>query len=176
MKHLVQLHGGTVEASSDGAERGATFTIRLPRLLAPLDLAHDEPEHEPPERPLRILVVDDNVDAANTLAHWLALEGHSVVVAHEGRSALEQAAREAFDAFILDIGLPGMDGTELARRLRVGGLATGALLVALTGYGQASDREKSAAAGFDHHLVKPADPQQLRAVLSQQARAPAAVS
>jgi signal transduction histidine kinase/CheY-like chemotaxis protein len=175
VKHLVQLHGGVVQAASDGPERGAAFTIRLPRLLAPLDLAQDEPAHEPPERPLHILVVDDNVDAANMLAHWLTLEGHSVVVAHEGRSALEHAARETFEAFILDIGLPGMDGTELARRLRVGGLAKDALLVALTGYGQASDREKSTAAGFDHHLVKPADPQQLRDVLAKQARAPATV-
>jgi signal transduction histidine kinase/CheY-like chemotaxis protein len=175
VKHLVQLHGGTVEAASDGPEHGATFTIHLPRLLAPLDLSHDEPRYEPLERPLRILVVDDNVDAASTLAHWLALEGHTVAVAHDGRSALEQAAREPFEAFILDIGLPGMDGTELARRLRVGGLAKGALLLALTGYGQTSDREKSAAAGFDHHLVKPADPQQLRVVLAQRARMPATV-
>jgi CheY-like chemotaxis protein len=164
-----------VEAASDGAEHGATFTIRLPRLLAPLDLARDEPEHTPPERSLRILVVDDNVDAANMLAHWLSLEGHRVAVAHDGPAALDRASRERFEAFILDIGLPGMDGTELARRLRTSGLAAGALLVALTGYGQQADRDKSAAAGFDHHLVKPADPQLLRSVLARRPRAAASV-
>ena len=175
VKHLTELHGGTVGVVSDGAGQGSTFTIRLPRPALSVGVARPSPAVSQPERLLSILVVDDNVDAADTLAHWLALEGHTVAVANNGTSALDQAERRHFDAFILDIGLPGMDGTELARRLKAGHFADEALLIALTGYGLASDREKSAAAGFDHHLVKPVDPQVLRSVLLRSPHAPIAV-
>ncbi|MED5619917.1 hybrid sensor histidine kinase/response regulator [Ideonella sp. BN130291] len=175
VKHLVELHGGRVEAASDGPGCGSTFTVHLPRSATP------QPRELLPELEanaarggLQMLVVDDNVDAAETLAQWLSLEGHAVLLAHDGPSALALVQRHGvmLDAAILDIGLPGMDGWELARRLRQTEQAAHAMLVALTGYGQSADRERSAAAGIDHHLVKPADPELLRTVLKQAARAP----
>ncbi len=183
VKHLVGLHHGQVEAASDGVGQGATFTVRLPRVGAapaanadaPGPVAETDPDHrsgaESPQRSLHVLVVDDNLDAAQTLAHWLALEGHTVSIAADGPGALALArdATPPFAVCILDIGLPGMNGMELARRLRAMAEARDAMLVALTGYGQASDREKSAAAGFDHHLVKPTDPAQLHALLADRA-------
>jgi signal transduction histidine kinase/ActR/RegA family two-component response regulator len=168
VKNLVELHGGWVRAESPGPGQGATFTIGLPCVAAPA-LAPEAPDatHAPAMRPLDMLVVDDNLDAAQTLAQWLQHEGHAVAVAHDGPAALQRAAAHWPQVFILDIGLPGMDGCELARRLRVmprGGQAT---LIALTGYGQQADRDKAREAGFDHHLVKPADPEALRRLLAQ---------
>lgn len=172
VKHLVALHGGTVAAASLGTGQGATFTVRLPRLATShLAAASAAPVAMTTAGKLRVLVVDDNVDAAHSLAQVLTLEGHSVEVCHDGPSALALARTSSFDAFVLDIGLPGMAGTELARRLR--SLPTGqdALLIALTGYGQLSDRQKSAEASFDHHLVKPADCDALQRLLNDWARA-----
>ncbi len=167
VKHLVELHGGAVTAASDGPGHGSVFTVRLPRVpeAAALEAPGDAPAL-PPESRRRLLVVDDNTDAAQTLAQWLTLDGHTVFVAHDGPSALAIAEREDIDSFILDIGLPGMNGYELAQRLRGMPRYTGALLIALTGYGQESDRRQSAAAGFNHHLVKPADPDVLRTLLA----------
>jgi CheY-like chemotaxis protein len=175
VKHLAELHGGHVKAQSEGLGRGSSFTLYLPRCFVTAPLLHEESPVQRQQRPLQILVVDDNVDAASMLSQWLSLEGHTVEVAHDAPSALAQAARKCFDAFILDIGLPGgMDGTQLARRLRAEHLADGALLVALTGYGLPADRERSAGAGIDHHLSKPADSHVLRALLaSRQEGAPA---
>jgi signal transduction histidine kinase len=168
VKNLVELHGGTVDAASPGLGQGSTFTVRL--ALAPP--ATPSPGRPPPPPPqgmpggaLRLMVVDDNVDAASTLAAVLEMEGHSVSVFADALSALQHAA-EGFDAFILDIGLPGMDGTQLARRLRHMPPCAGAVLIALTGYGQETDRQRTAEAGFDHHLVKPVDPQQLLGLLA----------
>ena len=104
---------------------------------------------------------------ARTLADWLKLEGHTVYVFFDGPSALDFAAPDHIDAFVLDIGLPGMDGREVARRLRARPDTKESLLIALSGYGQAVDLERSAAAGFDHHLVKPADPEALQHLLAQ---------
>jgi DNA-binding response OmpR family regulator len=118
----------------------------------------------------KVLVVDDNVDAAETLAEWLACEGHQVCVAHDGRSALDVAAQERPHAYILDIGLPGMDGMELARHLRQMPHSAQAWLVALTGYGQEADRDKSAKAGFDEHFIKPVEADDLRASLARMQR------
>lgn len=116
---------------------------------------------------LRILVVDDNTDVANALSSLLELQGCQVRVAHRGEAGLELAHSFAPDVVFLDIGLPGMDGYEVARRLRQSELDGHLTLVALTGYGQDSDREKSAEAGFDHHLVKPARLQQIREILER---------
>ena len=172
VKHLVALHGGTVAAASPGLGQGATFTVRLPRLAGSQAIAPaPTPVVATALGQMRILVVDDNVDAAHSLAQVLSLDGHSVTVSHDGPSALAQARTSSFDAFILDIGLPGMAGTELARRLRALPVGEDALLIALTGYGQVSDRQKSAEASFDHHLVKPADCDALQHLLSDWARA-----
>ncbi len=167
VKHLVAVHHGSVEASSPGPGLGATFTVRLPRVAA--SAATVPQALEPPpggSQRLRVMVVDDNIDAAQTLAQLLRLEGHAVQVVHDGLSALALAEREQVDVFILDIGLPGMDGIELARRLRARPAHASALLIALTGYGQTADREKSAEARFDHHLVKPADSMVLASLLA----------
>jgi len=157
VRSLVALHGGTVEAYSEGPGRGSTFTVRLPLVERATDL---KPPHESIRssvRSRRILVVDDNVDASETLADLLRMLGHDVKVAADAATALQVAAGGRWDAYILDIGLPDMTGFQLAERLRAGIAAPGALFVALTGYGQAHDRVMSRAAGFDHHMVKPPD-------------------
>ena len=163
VKRLVEMHGGSVYASSSGPRRGSTFEIRLP-----LTDREDEPsipqqQRKAPQR--RILVVDDNEDAATSLAMILALEGHEVETVHASHDALERAPLFKPDVAVLDIGLPGMDGYELARRLRENPALEGIRLVALTGYGQAEDRERARAAGFDDHLIKPADSRALDQVL-----------
>jgi len=167
VKHLVELHGGSVCARSDGPGQGSVFTVRLPRVPQAAAPAGDASLPAPPQPGRRrVLVVDDNADAAQTLAQWLTLDGHTVFVAHDATAALEIAAREPVETFILDIGLPGMNGYELAERLRAQPRSAQALLIALTGYGQEADRRRSMEAGFNHHLVKPADPDVLRALLA----------
>ena len=159
VRSLVQLHGGTVRAQSPGLQRGSTFQVELP-LSAETTRPGPAPEQSmpAPAASQRILVVDDNQDAAVTLADVLQLVGHSVEVAHDARSALERAAASPpWDAVILDIGLPDMSGHQLAGRLRETPAARDSLLIALTGYGQAHDRLLSDASGFSHHLVKPVD-------------------
>jgi CheY-like chemotaxis protein len=164
VKSLVELHGGTVEARSDGLGTGSRFTVCLPRMperrTAPAIGAALRPAHEPlpaPSRQRRVLVVDDNVDAAQLLAMVLENLGCEVLVEHDPHRALAVAAARSPDACILDIGLPDMDGNELARRLRARPNTQDALLIAVTGYGRPQDREQALAAGFDHHLVKPVD-------------------
>ncbi len=167
VKNLVALHGGSVSAVSGGRGHGATFTVRLPRVQAPSPLAAaPDPHPEPTSGHWRIMVVDDNIDAAQTLAQLLTVEGHEVEVAHDGPAALRLAEPGHTDVFILDIGLPGMDGMEVARRLRAMPPYADAMLIALTGYGQSADRQKSAEARFDHHLVKPADATVLQNLLA----------
>ena len=166
VRTLVQLHDGKVHASSPGAQKGSTFRVELP--LAQLAPRATKQEALPqPGAGRRILVVDDNVDAAETLRELLELMGHTVALAHDGKSALAQAAATApWDVLILDIGLPDMTGYELARRLREHQAAPHATFIALTGYGQAHDRVISRTSGFDHHLVKPADIGRLAEILS----------
>ncbi|WP_240636129.1 response regulator [Caldimonas tepidiphila] len=162
VQRLVELHHGAIEARSGGAGQGAEFVVRLPCLREVRGPAPAESRApEPPKNGCRVLVVDDNADAAETVAMFLELEGHSVETAGDGLEALGRAATFEPDVVVLDIGLPGLDGYEVARRLRQSSACAGALLVALTGYGQSSDREQADEAGFDHHLVKPADPRQL---------------
>jgi len=154
VRNLVEMHGGSVEAKSGGAKQGSEFIVRLPLLKA--DAHPGQPLKSQPgrETPRRIVVIDDNVDAAESLAMLLRLKGHEVHVAYDGPAGVELALKAAPDCVLVDIGLPGIDGYEVAKRLRARD-RDGLLLVALTGYGQAEDRARSEQAGFDHHLVKP---------------------
>ncbi|MFD2365466.1 PAS domain S-box protein [Pseudoduganella sp. GCM10020061] len=178
VRSLVELHRGSVTAHSAGLGQGSEFIVRLPRVAAPA------PQERAPERPLasvhggglRLMVVDDNVDAAAMLAMFLESTGHSVAVEYDSRRALERAREERPDVMLLDIGLPGMDGNELARRLRAQPETAGATLIAVTGYGQEQDRRATAEVGFDHHFVKPVDIPQLSALLAELATASAARS
>jgi PAS domain S-box-containing protein len=158
VKSLVELHGGRVDACSEGAGRGSTFSIVLPlqvRQDAALPVVADGSAAVATAR--RVMLVDDNVDAADSLGTLLEALGHEVYVKYEPASVVDEARRLRPEVFVLDIGLPGMDGFELARRLRAQPETADALLVALTGYGQAHDRVLSRAAGFDCHFVKPVD-------------------
>ena len=171
VRSLVELHGGRVSVHSDGLGRGSKFSVVLPRLhqAAAGDTRQAPQAGAGPAAPapLRILVVDDNVDAAQLLAMFLDGVGYRVAVEHDPARALEAAAQENFDAFLLDIGLPGMDGIELARRLRALPQAHDALLIAITGYGSPQDREAALEAGFDHHFVKPAPLDKLLAIFAK---------
>ncbi len=168
-KSLVEMHGGSVTAQSEGVGKGSEFVVRLP-LLAELRSEGCEPGGsgrlvESSAR--RILVVDDNVDAADSLAVLLRLLGNDVRTAPDGPAALEAARAYRPDVVLLDLGLPRMSGYEVCRRLRAGHFANGPLVVALTGYGQDEDRRRTREAGFDHHLVKPVNPDELREVLAE---------
>lgn len=176
VKNLVALHGGDVACSSAGIGHGSTFTVSLPRLSGPAVQAQQESAAGVPSQAarLRVLLVDDNVDAAETLGAYLDAVGHEVVVEHDGAAALARLESGAFDACILDIGLPGMDGHALARQVRALPAMAQAVLIAVTGYGRESDKATSTAAGFDHHLVKPVDVRLLPALLERAAVAPAA--
>jgi PAS domain S-box-containing protein len=161
VKRLVELHGGRVEARSDGQGQGSELDIHLPRSEAPA--VAPQPAAESLRRAIarRILVVDDNRDAADSTAELLREEGHVVQTAYSGAAALGVAKVFKPEVAFLDIGLPGMDGYEIARRLRTFPETAGARLIALTGYGQARDRALSREAGFDEHVVKPLDPEAL---------------
>jgi len=165
-KSLAELHGGSLTAASEGEGKGSVFTLRL--ACAANDSAAPVATQAPPSAtppPRRILIVDDNVEAALTLAELLALEGHETHVAHDGPSAVDAARRLSPDVAILDIGLPGFDGLEVARRLRAEPELKGLLLVALSGWVQPDDRARSREAGFDHHLAKPVQLKSLELVL-----------
>ena len=172
VRRLVELHGGRVQAFSAGRGRGSTFTVRLPlRRGAGQEIEPDAaPAREAAARRLRVLVVDDNVDAADTLVALLDALGHETRVAHDGPSGLAQARAFRPELAFLDIGLPGMNGHELARAIRAGGGADGQLrgmvLVALTGWGAADDLTLSHQAGFDQHLTKPVSRQALEQALA----------
>lgn len=163
VQRLVELHNGHVEAHSQGSGKGSEFLVYLPCLSevkAPGETAGSSERAEPARR-CRVLVVDDNVDAAETIAMFLKLLGHEVKTAADGEVALASAPVYSPDVVVLDIGLPTLDGYEVARRLRQMPQTRNALLIALTGYGQESDRALALDAGFDTHLIKPADPQVL---------------
>jgi PAS domain S-box-containing protein len=170
VKSLVALHDGSVQAKSNGLGQGSEFSICLPRVepvraIVPSGAAPDA--GAAPDGHLRVMVVDDNVDAAQMLAALLEVQGHVVGIEYDARGALARASRERPDVLLLDIGLPDMDGYELARRLRAQPENAGATLVALTGYGQRQDREEAQQAGFDHYLVKPADLNEVNDVLAR---------
>jgi signal transduction histidine kinase/CheY-like chemotaxis protein len=171
VKSLVELHRGTVHVSSDGPAAGSCFTVCLPRIEPPrLESAAAAQPVQPAVHSLDMLVVDDNADAAEMLQLVLETAGHRVRVATDPYRALETALEAAPQAGLIDIGLPGMDGYDLVRRLRAAPGTSNGFYVALTGYGQETDRGKALAAGFDDHLVKPADPKRLLAMLERAAR------
>jgi two-component system CheB/CheR fusion protein len=162
VRRLVDLHGGVITVHSAGLNQGSEFVVRLPALPQQMDgkevpAVEDSPLNMSTSTSRRILVVDDNVDAAETLATLMRLSGHDVRSVHHGMAALEASRTFQPEVVLLDIGLPRMDGCEVARRLRQMPDMTNALLVALTGYGQDDDRRRSQEAGFNAHLVKPVD-------------------
>ncbi len=171
VRRLVELHGGHVEARSGGCGHGAEFLVRLPLPWGP------EPEQradahggaaEPQAAPrARVLLVEDNVDVADALAMLLEVLGHSVEVTHDGLAALETMQRTRPDVMLIDIGLPGIDGFEVARRVRAAPGGSSMLLVALTGYGRDEDRERTRAAGFDYHLTKPVEVDALEGLVAR---------
>jgi CheY-like chemotaxis protein len=163
VRRLAELHGGTAEAASAGEGRGATFTIRLPAIAPPVPatMASVAPTRT---QARRVLVVEDNNDVRAMLEAVLATEGHEVGSAADGRAALDAAARLRPDVAIIDIGLPGADGYQVARSLRVQH-GPALRLIALTGYGLAEDRRRSSESGFEAHLVKPVDPVRLAALV-----------
>jgi CheY-like chemotaxis protein len=157
---IVRRHGGEIEARSPGRGKGADFIVRLPLVTAP---AAEETKAAPASPPVRrrVLVVDDNVDAAQTLAQYLRLTGHRVESALDGEAALRIAEILHPDVAFIDLNMPRMDGAEVARRLRLTPWGRKARLVALTGMGQQSDIDRTREAGFDEHITKPADLQRL---------------
>lgn len=173
VKTIVELHRGTVRCQSGGIGKGSKFTVCLPRSLVEADGKQQQNDAHARNamQSLRVLVVDDNVDAATMLGMLLETSGHAVFVEHGARAALETARVERPQVCLLDIGLPEIDGNELAQRLRAQAETTDSVLVAVTGYGQEKDREQSLAAGFDYHLVKPVDSDQLAALLATCANA-----
>ncbi|WP_151637930.1 hybrid sensor histidine kinase/response regulator [Noviherbaspirillum aerium] len=174
VKSLVTLHNGTITCHSAGLGKGSRFTVTLPRQGRPAiraAQAQDGVQVRAGSSKLRILVVDDNVDAAQLLGMYLEVAGHEVAVEHDSRQALIRAGRELPDVCILDIGLPEMDGNELARRLRAQEGTAKMALIAVTGYGQEQDRLNAMAAGFNHHFVKPVDAAKLLALLSDISKA-----
>jgi PAS domain S-box-containing protein len=152
-KRLIEMHGGSVSCFSEGAGHGTTFTIRLPLMQEPADWSL--PSANAAEALQRVLIVDDNRDAADSLAMCLQIEGHQTKAVYSAESALEEVVAFRPKTVILDIGLPGMDGYEAARRIKA--MVRSVRLIALSGYGQEQDKERSAAAGFDLHLIKPTD-------------------
>ena len=176
VRSLVEAHGGRVEAESAGLGQGAEFTVHLPALFS------NEVDRERTARPAdpeagrpasrRVLIVDDNQDAAEALGTALRLEGHSVETAHNGPEALSRAVAFEPDAVVLDIGLPGMDGYEVAQKLREDPRLAHVLLVAVSGYGQDDDRRRAREAGFDHHLTKPVPVAEINALIGAHERKP----
>lgn len=160
VKSLVELHGGGVGCESGGLGKGSRFTVKLPKLIrqANLNERHEASRQlQIAHKKLNILVVDDNADAAQMLAMYLEAAGHVVMVEYDSENGLKQASLNRPDICILDIGLPGMDGKEMARRLRGDPALSSIALIALTGYGQESDRREAISAGFNHYLIKPVD-------------------
>jgi CheY-like chemotaxis protein len=161
-RRLVEMQGGKIEVHSPGPGRGSEFIVRMPALTEPLA--------EPGRRPVedlstqaahvsrRVLIVDDNEDSAKSLALMLRIDGHEVRVAHSGLTGMEEARAFRPEFMLLDINLPGMNGFEVARRLRLDPDLRGMTIAAMTGYGQKEDRRRTQEAGFDHHLVKPVNP------------------
>jgi CheY-like chemotaxis protein/anti-sigma regulatory factor (Ser/Thr protein kinase) len=167
VNNLVKLHDGTIGAHSEGPGKGSSFTVRLPRLPAPaaVEAAGQQPALGG-AAPSTVLVIEDNEDARHMLAAHLTASGYRVLEAADGQQGLALALAERPALAIVDIGLPGIDGYQIAERLRAAPHTRGIRLIALTGYGQEADRERARAAGFDHHLVKPLRIEQLQDCLA----------
>ena len=171
VRHLVEMHGGRVEAKSEGLGQGSDFCIYLPRVMAPRDLQPGTPEHPPrPAVKRRVLVIDDNRDAANSLCELLRLHHHEVEVANDGPSALRILDRFRAEVVLLDIALPRMDGYMVAHaiRARSSHLQLRPRLLALTGYARDEDRHSALRSGFDGHLVKPVEPERLLRIIADE--------
>jgi CheY-like chemotaxis protein len=169
VRSLVEMHGGTVGVSSDGLGQGSRFSVRLPTVPAPVEpstVAHPVPPRSEVAAPQRIVVVDDNQDAADSIAALLEMNGHTVEVAYTPQAALDLIAPCGAQLAILDIGLPGMDGYELAAAIRERAGGHPIRLVALTGYGRDGDVRRAIDAGFDAHLTKPVEPDALLAAIT----------
>jgi len=170
VRQLVQLHGGSVTASSDGPGHGSEFVVRLPRVAGPVERPLTAPADATTALAFRrVLVVDDNRDAVESLSLLLKLAGQAVASAHDGREALAQFASFDPDVVVLDIGLPVLNGYEVARQMRATATRK-VILVALTGWGQEEDRRRTTDAGFDHHLVKPVEFESLKTLLASLGR------
>jgi PAS domain S-box-containing protein len=173
-RRLIELHGGQIEVHSEGLGRGSEFVVRLPvRASAPAPRAERHPPSPTPRRAAHVLVVEDNADAAESLAMLLEVLGHDAQVVHDAEAALDAVRDAEFDVMFIDIGLPGMSGFELAERLRARPEAVHAKLIALTGYGLSEDRARALAAGFDQHLVKPVEPGALERIVAHVSEADA---
>ena len=166
VKRIIELHGGTVTAHSEGLGLGSEFVVRMPAIESPAQAAIGAPVVNGAPARRKILVVDDNADAAESLAALLSISGHETRMAHDGPEALQQAERFHPDVVFLDIGMPTLDGHETAKLIRRQPWGKQMVLVALTGWGQNEDRRRSKDAGFNHHLVKPADPAVVEKLLS----------
>jgi signal transduction histidine kinase len=168
-RQLVELHGGTLDASSRGLGTGSEFTVRLPDTCLRGDALHTPPRAVNPRAALRrrILIADDNTDAADTLAELLRSEGHEVVVAYDGAEALERFDQFRPEAALLDVGMPRLSGLEVVREIRRRADGATALLIAVTGWGQDLDRRKAIEAGFDHHAIKPIEPRRIQDLLAE---------
>ncbi len=169
-KGLTALHGGTIEATSEGVGKGTEITLRLPRTASRHAERSAPASHSPFARALRVAIIEDSVDTAETLSLLLDLLGYTVSVAHSGARGIEVVREVRPDVVLCDIGLPGMDGFEVARQLKADPATAGSHLVAITGYDQEEDRQRATAAGFEHHLVKPVDPDRLFGLLAGYAR------
>jgi PAS domain S-box-containing protein len=167
VRRLVELHGGTVEALSDGINHGSTFIVRLPRIPTPMaDAGSRVVAAKQAGIRRRILIVEDNTDARESLRDLLKLSGHEVYEAADGQAAVSAALTLRPEVALIDIGLPGFDGHEVARRIRTSAVCDDTVLIALTGYGQREDRQRAERAGFRHHLVKPVDLHQLTQLIA----------
>jgi CheY-like chemotaxis protein len=169
VKSLVELHGGHISVHSDGIGKGSRFEVCLPHMaeqVPAIEAGAHELRPGSAEKVLTVMVVDDNVDAAHMLGMFLEALGHRVLIEHHPWQAIERARIETPDVFLLDIGLPEMDGKELARRLRSDPGTARALFIAVTGYSQEQDRDAALNAGFDHHFAKPVDSTRLAGLLS----------
>jgi CheY-like chemotaxis protein len=161
VKGLVELHGGRIEARSAGLERGCEFVVFFPHLRAAAGLPEIRPSSQPntaPSMTRRVLIADDNRDGAESLAMLVRFSGHQVFLAHTGVDAFQMAESHRPHIAVLDIGMPGLDGYEVAQKIRDEPWGVHMILIALTGWGQEGDQRRAQRAGFDHHLTKPVDP------------------
>ncbi len=166
VKRLVHMHGGSIRAHSEGPGKGSEFEVRLPAAAPRIGHGEARPEAAPPHRRLKVLVADDNEDAVLLLSAVVELLGHEVCAATDGRQAVELAREERPDLVLLDLGMPRLDGIEAARRIRREPWGRGAVLVAITGWGQKDDIRRTEEAGFDRHLTKPVEAEALRQLLA----------
>jgi CheY-like chemotaxis protein len=169
-KRLIEIHGGHIEARSEGEGQGSEFIVRLPERARTQPMSADTPPAATTHVPRRVLIADDNVDAAESLSMLLHSMGHETYVVHDGLAAIEAGNQLRPDVVILDIGMPKLDGYEAARRIAAQPWSKTTLLVALTGWGKESDQERATRAGFHRHLLKPVDLELLAKLLAEDVR------